>query len=734
MVKLFCLVNGHDQSEGFTEFVNSFGDGGSPLTPVKGGKNAKQAQEAPVIDEDIWSRFPILDDEWFKVFKEVRGWDPEIIKKLDIRIQGGYRDSKSGEMVWLNPGQAQRVAIPVRDRSGRLRNIRLYRHPGANVQNKIISWGAGYGSARLFPNINQIDRDGPILLLEGEPDTVCGLSFGFNCATLTANNVRKWTGEMLAPFRGRDVIICYDADQHGVAAAKLAAENLIKVATSVRILIWPDFMGRAEDGTWPQSHGDDLTDFFMMHKKTAKDLQDLFATAQAVEKPEKVEAGPNHYQFWAMDKDGKRSTFKPRLLAERLIQDVPLLYSDGTGQLYCWNAQFYELYSEGHLKKRAINYLGRESIQNRVNDAAFQAKILSIVPHGRELNDKVDWLCVKNGMLNVVTGEFKPHAKEYLSTVQLGVEYAPETDMEKDCKLWKQFLEETVKTKEVIMQLQEFAGYCLTREVRYGKCLLLLGPGSDGKSVFLKIIRALVGHDNCAAVQFKDLDDQFQRVAIYNKLLNISTEVGSEALESSMFKAIVTGDPIQASFKHRDVFTFTPYVKLAFAANRLPRVLDNSDGFYRRVLPIQFKEQFLDGDPRQDPHLEDKLMQELSEIFLWALVGLDRLRRQGGFTDCEETRTVLNGFKLQNNPVVAFVDECCVVGEGAEVSKDAIFDSYKKFCREGNYKPLNKANFFRELRSAFNVRDHRPRGDGGTRERMLLGIGLRDGFEELTSE
>ena len=101
-----------------------------------------------------------------------------------------------------------------------------------------------------------------------------------------------------------------------------------------------------------------------------------------------------------------------------------------------------------------------------------------------------------------------------------------------------------------------------------GKALLLLGPGADGKSKVISIMRALVGQKNCSAVTIAGLEDQFQRASLFRKMLNVGAELSAEATNSEFFKNVVTGDPIQASFKHKDSFEFRPYCKLAYAMNK----------------------------------------------------------------------------------------------------------------------------------------------------------------------
>ena len=104
----------------------------------------------------------------------------------------------------------------------------------------------------------------------------------------------------------------------------------------------------------------------------------------------------------------------------------------------------------------------------------------------------------------------------------------------------------------------------------------------------------------------------------------------------------------------------------------MPRVLDNSDGFFRRVLPVSFKRQFMGTD--RDNTLEDQFETELSEIFQWALAGLMRLLDQDRFTDCQETQELMLAYKRLNNPVLCFVEDNCVIDENASVGKAELFE------------------------------------------------------------
>jgi putative DNA primase/helicase len=260
--------------------------------------------------------------------------------------------------------------------------------------------------------------------------------------------------------------------------------------------------------------------------------------------------------------------------------------------------------------------------------------------------------------------------------------------------------------------------------VVHAKSLFLVGPGSDGKSVMLKVLRELVGPENTSSVSFNELENQFLRASLYQKAVNFSTETQSMSLESEYFKKIAAGDPINAAFKHKDSFEFQPFCKLVFSANRLPRVADNSDGFYRRVLPIQFKRQFKEEDPDTDPWLFQKLKAELSEIFAWSLVGLHRLWEQGRFTDCQETQEALLSYKRLNNPVLCFVDDMCLLGTEYATEKKELYAQYREYCGTNGYKAFSRENFFRELYAAKdNLQLIRPRV-AGKRVQKIQGIAI----------
>ncbi len=745
LIDLFCHVRGLPlaSSEGIKAFKAEFASiigvaGADRLTPGQLRHKAEKAeQQAPkardnlLLPERVWEAQTPLDDAWLAELRIRRGWSKEVIEAVGVRLLTHFR--RKTDLYSLFPLKVpDRVVIPCRDAKGDLRNLRCYRPISKDGDQgpKIMSWGKGHGSAMLLLPPGGL-RDGPVYLCEGEADWLCALSRGLNAITQTGKP-NHWPKEHLAPVRGRDIVICYDADQPGQEYALKAASSLSKAGCRCSILEWPPFMGRQQDGTWPEDKGQDLTDFFVRHAREIVDFMALaerakpFGKEQEPQQDEGQQGAMPWLRYFGMSASG-RYTFRERALADHLCEMHPMLYHDKSGQLYRWNGQHYETWSDDNLRRAAIDALGEEATAARVNATSSIAMTLATVPHLRDLNDRSEWVCLENGMLNLYTLEMQPHDRDFLATIKLGVRFDPGNTPPPE--RWLQFLSETIQTEGPILQLQEFMGYALTRMTKFDKCLLLLGPGSDGKSQVIKVLRRMVGEANCSAISMTGLEDQFQRAALWGKLLNVGTEVSTAALESEYFKAVCTGDPIQASFKHKDSFEFTPFCKLIYAANKLPRMKDNSDGYFRRILPIRFKRQFLENDPHQDPDLLEKLFAELPGIFEWSVFGLHRLLAQKRFTSCDETRDLMMDYRRYNNPVLAFVQDKCRVGSDLTVDLKELFGSFKSYCSEGGYKGMNRENFARELEQAvrkinedIQVRTTRPRTGGMDRPYVVSGL------------
>lgn len=477
---------------------------------------------------------------------------------------------------------------------------------------------------------------------------------------------------------------------------------------------------------YPANHGQDVTDWLVRHGRSVADLVDLLASAQTVEKPKPPETDPGVLCFF------KGRKFAPALLAKKIMEDLDVVSDPLTGLVYRWEGRFWEAYDLSHIRSKALVMLGDEGNSAKAADVANMIRDLSTLPVGRKMNDHEDLICLATGMFNLVTGALSPHAKEHYATYMLPIEFNP--SKVPDCPIWKRCLEQWIEDKAAIREAQKFAGYCLTRETRWEKMLLLYGPGGDGKSTFMNILRAMVGENNCSHIPMGRLEDQFYLSRLVDKLINMSTEIESKAMQSQEIKAIVSGDPICASFKNQTPFDFVPFCKLIYSTNRLPKMLDNSDGFFRKIMILRFEGQFVKRN-EADIFLKEQLLEELPGIFAWALAGLVLLRQEG-FTESAGMKDMVDSYKRVNNNVLYYITKHVEVDPIAKAGKDAVYADYVKRCREWNLMPVGEPQFrleflrlLRDLRA--DVRDGKLAADEtGKRANAYVGFRLVDEKEE----
>jgi putative DNA primase/helicase len=392
------------------------------------------------------------------------------------------------------------------------------------------------------------------------------------------------------------------------------------------------------------------------------------------------------------------------------------------------NDSTYLYRDRGYWKTIQSDYLEAIAMERLAKDGQVRAgrcsevrklvQLKCLIPLDRQLNELNGYVNLQNGMLNVETHELHPHRKDHLSTIQLPVDYNEKAS----CPRWHQFLDEIFEADEERVNLvQEYMGYSLVPDTRYEKALLGVGEGSNGKSTLLGVWEHMIGRDNFCSVTLGNLQNEFHRVKLYGKLLNVAAEVRNTTLEQAdYFKRIVTGDTIDAAHKHKPVFHFRPFARLVFAMNRMPRIKDTSHGFYRRLLILPFNRVF--SEKEQDRQLRQKLIQEIDGIFQWALKGLERLYDNDGFTEPQVVREALAAYQRANNPLVAFVEDCCNLDTEFSTSKDTLYGEYKKYCDEYGFKPGSASTFFKELYAQYpSLVSARPRTEQG-REYAVEGI------------
>ena len=178
-----------------------------------------------------------------------------------------------------------------------------------------------------------------------------------------------------------------------------------------------------------------------------------------------------------------------------------------------------------------------------------------------------------------------------------------------------------------------------------------------------------------------------------------------------------------ADQKHGKPFHFYPIAKHIFNMNEVPKITDKSHGFQRRPIVLTFNQRFDHGTPQNDPMLLQKLIKEKNGIFLWMLDGLKTVLEVNQLYVPEVVERDTQEFIQSTNPVLQFIDECCIIGVDFKAKPAEMYKEYKKWCEDGKNRPLARNRFYQQIMI------HCPsvtRGlDGADRSRVFMGIGLK---------
>ena len=128
--------------------------------------------------------------------------------------------------------------------------------------------------------------------------------------------------------------------------------------------------------------------------------------------------------------------------------------------------------------------------------------------------------------------------------------------------------------------------------------------------------------------------------------------------------------------------------------NHKPRISDNSEGMWRRMLLIGFT--ITIPEEKRDAELLDKLKLEGSGILNWALTG---------YADYEANGLCISGsvrqstaeYRDEQDVLGEFIDEELVRDPTERLSTKSVYERYRCWVIDNGYRPLAKNTFTRRL-------------------------------------
>lgn len=418
-----------------------------------------------------------------------------------------------------------------------------------------------------------------------------------------------------------------------------------------------------------------------------------------------------------------------------------------SGDFYTWDGRRYADAEEEILKAELYKvlevgtYFSKGEMrkfnptQAKVNQVVDAVKAHVQLPSGTRAPSWLDQtnyppaneiVACENGLLHLPTRELLEHTPTFLSHNSLG--YAFEPDAPEPTQFFD-FLDSILDDdQEAEDLLQEVVGYIVSGATSLQKIFAIVGPKRAGKGVLGRLIIALIGAENSCSPSLASFATPFPLQPLLGKTLalmsdaRLDSQVNQKAIVEHMLR--VSGeDDVNVARKNRTDWSGRLSARFMLLTNEVPRLADASGALAGRFVTLVLTKSFFG---KEDPTLTDRLLTELPGVLNWALEGWDRLQEQGRFTVPASSVEVMKELEYLSSPVLKFVDDHCVVGDGEEVTVDNLYRAWAKSCeRDGQYYATTKATFARDLHAAFPSLKKVRRNKNGFRVHVYLGIGLR---------
>jgi putative DNA primase/helicase len=318
----------------------------------------------------------------------------------------------------------------------------------------------------------------------------------------------------------------------------------------------------------------------------------------------------------------------------------------------------------------------------------------------KEFDSNIEWVACKDCMINLITGETRPHSPDFKVTMQIPVTYqkflhSPNTQF--SCPKIMNFLYEIISDRRDIDTILDFMAYCLWREMKFHKLLLLNGEGRNGKGTLCKLITCFLGRENVSSESLDQLlNGRFSPSQLNGKLVNIDADTSKEISKKlGILKKLTGNDMISAEEKFKSPFNFVNHAKLIQVTNKLPEIKEDTIAIFSRLVIIDFSKTFIKN---ANPDLIEELTteEELSGLLHIMLKRLPRVLQSGiSYTKSIEN---LEQYQLRMNPVKYFADNYLEEVSESKVKKESVYKKYKEFCFKNKTHPKSETKFSQELR------------------------------------
>lgn len=368
---------------------------------------------------------------------------------------------------------------------------------------------------------------------------------------------------------------------------------------------------------------------------------------------------------------------------------------------------------------KALAKWGKQSEMKNRLDAAMGILKNLLATDTAKLDTALHLFNVANGTVNLRTGELQPHCKGDYITRLIPIDYHPGAA----APVFKETLLGIYARKVPVVQfIQRWFGYCCTAETREQCFAVHWGDGANGKSTLLELMESVMNEYATTAaphllIHTRHNGHPTEIADLFGRRMVTAHESGESGYLSEDFVKQATGsDRLKGRFMRKDFFRFIPTHKLQLVTNYKPGISGTDWGIWRRVMLIPYTVKFgaqeeIDkhvASELKDKHLDIKLIKEKEGVLAWLVAGAMDWYQQG-LNPPDEVVAAKLAYRLEEDRVLQFVQDCCIVGKDESqrlntpttkryanyiMEEDmGLFTTYRSWCKDCGYASMGSKKF-----------------------------------------